>query len=41
MMLDLKLKRTGRISVSGKKISIEGFEANGATCREVGALALI
>lgn len=40
-MLDLKLKRIGKVTMTAKKIEIDGFAADGAMCREVAALALI
>lgn len=41
-MLDLRLKTIGVITIDKNSMHAEGFEADGpATCREVGALALM
>jgi len=40
-VLDLKLDKTGTIKMAQGKIEIEGFEVDGAMCREVAALAML
>ena len=40
-MIDQKLTKIGRLKITQDGICIDGFEAEGATCREVGALALL
>ena len=36
-----KLTKIGGIGISADRILIEGFEADGATCRDVAALAIV
>lgn len=40
-MLNLKLKTIGTLTVTEDGMEIEGFEADGAMCREVVALAMV
>lgn len=40
-MLDLKLKDTGKMTLRSGGIELHGFEADGASCRDVAVLALI
>lgn len=40
-MLDKRLSRVGTVLMYGGEIHVEGFEAEGAMCREVLALALL
>lgn len=40
-MLELKLTKTGKLTMENGHIHIEGFEADGAMCREVAALSLL
>lgn len=35
------LSRTGTVTINRDRIAIEGFAADGATCRDVAALALV
>lgn len=39
-MLDKRLTKFGKVTLENGKIFVEGFDANDAMCREVGALAL-
>ena len=36
-----KLKKTGTVTITSNGIVVEGFEADGATCRDVTALAAV
>lgn len=40
-MNDLKLTKTGTLNIQQDEITIDGFDAEGASCREVGVLALL
>lgn len=40
-MLDMKLSKTGTILIHEGQIHIDGFEADGASCRETAGLAVL
>ncbi|MFP1683389.1 hypothetical protein ACLD0W_12825 [Alloalcanivorax sp. C16-1] len=40
-MLDMTLKKTGTLLIHEGHISVSGFEAAGASCRETAALAVL
>ena len=40
-MLDLKLDRTGTLTITKDQIEVSGFSADNAMCREVAALACL
>lgn len=36
---EMKIKKLGRVTVTEKGISVEGFDVNGAMCRDVAVMA--
>ncbi len=40
-MLDLKLCKIGKLTIDSEKITVSGYEADNAMCREVVILALL
>lgn len=40
-MLDQKLKKVGKLTMQNGRIELDGFDVDGAMCREVAAHALL
>lgn len=36
---EMKIRKTGRVTITKDGISVEGFEVNGAMCRDVAVMA--